>query len=121
MAREVTRHIYNSTKWRGTKKIRGVRKAYLDSRNWACERCDMPANIVHHIIYLTAENVHNLELCYGWDNLEAVCNDCHADEHSVSGSYVASDVRIDGDEVVAKQNGGQCDAMSRVMAGVIVK
>lgn len=67
--------VYNSRKWRR------VRKAYLESQNYLCERCGQPARIVHHKKYLTAENASDNEIAYDFDNLEALCQNCHNTEH----------------------------------------
>lgn len=76
--------LYKSRRWRDT------RQAYLRSVGGLCERCLRkglyhPAVIVHHKVYLTAENIHNPEIALSFDNLEALCRDCHEQEHSGSG------------------------------------
>ena len=40
-----------------------------------------PAEVVHHKIPLTPENISNLEISLGWNNLQALCRDCHAEVH----------------------------------------
>ena len=40
-----------------------------------------PAEIVHHKIELTPDNIDNPKITLGFDNLEAVCRDCHASIH----------------------------------------
>lgn len=72
--------FYNSSGWRDT------REAFLESKDGLCERCstdDEPvlAKIAHHIIYLTEKNINNPEISLSWDNLEALCQDCHNKEH----------------------------------------
>ena len=72
--------LYKSKRWQST------RAAYLRSVGGLCERCLKkglyhPAVIVHHKVYLTAENIYNPEIALSWDNLEAVCRECHEDEH----------------------------------------
>ena len=59
---------------------------YMESVNRLCERCAkegkiVPAKIVHHKIHLNAENVNDPAIAYGFDNLEAVCLDCHNTIH----------------------------------------
>lgn len=73
--RRVGKDVYNSSKWQK------VRKAYLASVNYICEICGKPAEIVHHKIHLTAENVRNPKISYNQDNLMALCRDCHNREH----------------------------------------
>ena len=73
--------FYKSRRWQQT------REAFLNSRGRLCERCLKkglyhPAVIVHHKVYLTAENIHNPEISLSWDNLEALCREHHEEEHS---------------------------------------
>jgi len=76
--KEWAKTFYNSDAWRD------CRAAYLSSIGYLCERCGnklQPAKIVHHKIYLTPDNISdpNVSLCF--DNLEALCQDCHNKEH----------------------------------------
>lgn len=85
MAKDFSRDIYNSWRWRKTA------KAYAQSKNYVCERCHnqnfigtgKPAHfIVHHKHPLTADNVTDDNIVYGWDNLELLCIYCHNAVHS---------------------------------------
>lgn len=67
--------VYDSRKWRR------IRKAYMESHNWICERCGSPASVCHHKKYLTAENVTNPDIAYNFDKLECLCHACHNLEH----------------------------------------
>ncbi len=72
--------FYNSDAWRA------CREAFLQSKGYLCERCSTPDNpvvakIAHHKIYLTKENINNPYITLSWDNLEALCQDCHNKEH----------------------------------------
>ena len=67
--------VYNSRKWRR------IRKAYLESVNYICERCGKPASVVHHKTYLTEANSFDGSIAYDFNNLEALCQDCHNAEH----------------------------------------
>lgn len=67
--------FYRSREWRR------VRAAYLESVNRICERCGRPAVIVHHKRYLDAANVHDPAVSLSFDNLEALCRECHNREH----------------------------------------
>lgn len=72
--------FYNSDAWRA------CREAFLQSKGYLCERCSTPDNpvvakIAHHKIYLTKENINNPYIALSWDNLEALCQDCHNKEH----------------------------------------
>ena len=69
-----------------TKEWKQCRAAYLRSQNYLCERCrnkgkHVPARIVHHKEHLTAFNVEDPKIAYGFNNLEALCLDCHNKEH----------------------------------------
>ena len=68
--------FYNSKRWRR------VAAAYLTSKNYLCERCGQPATICHHRRWLNGENVQDLDTALSWDNLEALCQDCHNAEHA---------------------------------------
>ena len=51
-----------------------------------CERCLargllVPAVIVHHKEHLTEESYKLPEVSLNFDNLEALCQDCHNKEH----------------------------------------
>lgn len=69
------RTFYLSKAWKDTA------AAYMLSVNHICERCEEPAKIVHHKIYLTRNNINNPDIALSWDNLEALCQDCHNKEH----------------------------------------
>lgn len=73
--------FYKSRRWQKT------RAAYLRSVGGLCERCLKkglyhPAVIVHHKVYLTAENINTPEIALSWNNLEALCREHHEEEHS---------------------------------------
>lgn len=62
-------------------------RAYRQSVGGLCERClarglIVPAAEVHHKKKLTPENLSNPEIALNWENLEALCKDCHLKEHS---------------------------------------
>jgi 5-methylcytosine-specific restriction endonuclease McrA len=64
-----------------------VRDAYKAKARGLCERClkngkIVPGEIVHHKIHLNSETVHDPNLALNFDNLELLCRDCHAEEHS---------------------------------------
>lgn len=67
--------FYKSDNWQKT------RTAYLKSQHYICERCGMPAKVVHHRKWLTRDNIGSPYISLCWDNLEAVCQDCHNREH----------------------------------------
>ena len=54
----------------------------MESVNGLCERClekgiVKSADIVHHIIELDDEKARDPEIALNWDNLQAVCLECH--------------------------------------------
>lgn len=73
--------FYRSAAWEA------CRKAYIKSVGGLCERClkagrYTPAVIVHHIIYLTPENINDPRVTLNFANLEALCQECHNREHT---------------------------------------
>ena len=80
MSRAIDRSFYESPEWRSCK------AAYMKKVNHLCERCLAkgiyePAKIVHHKIHLDQQNFGDASLMFGFDNLEALCQACHNDEH----------------------------------------
>lgn len=81
MARDFAQSFYNSKQWQRT------RNAYKKSVGNLCERClarglIVPAEIVHHKVPVSPSNITDPNITLAFDNLEALCRDCHADEHS---------------------------------------
>lgn len=94
MARSIENEFYRSTAWEKT------RVSFMQYKNGLCERCMkqgryVPAEIVHHIIHLNPSNVHDPDIAFGFDNLEAVCRTCHNQIHY--GSKVESRYKIGTD------------------------
>lgn len=80
MSQDFSRKFYSSQAWNN------CRTEYKKSVHGLCERClakgiYKPAEIVHHIIELTPDNINNPEITMSFKNLRAVCRDCHAEEH----------------------------------------
>lgn len=78
--RNIEQAFYNSKTWRK------CRNSYMDYVSGRCERClakglHVPAEIVHHKIYLTEENYKDPAVAYNFENLEALCRNCHNEEH----------------------------------------
>lgn len=68
-----------------------------------CQRCEKkgkaePARQVHHKIRLTPENIRDPNVALNWANLEALCEDCHREEHKPAARW-------------------RCDAMGHVDLG----
>lgn len=75
-----TKAFYHSQAWKNT------RRNYKQSVGGLCERClakgmIVPAEIVHHKIPLTADNMNDLNISLSWKNLQALCRQCHAEVH----------------------------------------
>lgn len=78
--REFATKLYKSKQWQHT------RDAYLKSVGGLCENCIKqgiyrPAEIIHHIEHVEPWNIENPEVTLSWNNLEALCRDCHAEQH----------------------------------------
>ncbi|MCL1924543.1 MAG: HNH endonuclease [Defluviitaleaceae bacterium] len=58
-----------------------VRKAYLISQHYVCERCEGIAKIVHHKVHLNLANANDPYTTLSHENLEALCQTCHNKEH----------------------------------------
>lgn len=91
MAKDYARSFYNSKAWRDTQ------AAYMESHNYVCERCGNVARIVHHIRYISPQNINDPNITLNWDNLCALCIDCHNAEHMGKGGACASGLRFNSD------------------------
>ena len=81
--KEYAREFYSSKAWQRT------REAYRKSRRGLCEIClakglYKPAEIVHHKIQLTPDNITDPAVTLGWGNLQCVCRECHAEIHEIT-------------------------------------
>ena len=81
MAKDYAKSFYNSLAWKT------CREAYKKSVGGLCERClkkglFTPAYMVHHKTHITPENISNPDITLNWENLEALCYDCHIEEHN---------------------------------------
>ena len=73
--KRVGQAIYDSKQWKK------LRQSYKGSQHGLCERCQQPGDVVHHIEPITSDNIHDVNITYGWNNLELLCHDCHNREH----------------------------------------
>lgn len=86
MAKDYATTFYKGRAWEQ------CRKSYLSMNN-LCERClkknaYVPAKIVHHKTYITPDNITNPDITLNFNNLEALCQDCHnAEHHREKASY----------------------------------
>lgn len=72
--------FYSSWDWRQCK------DGYLRHVGHLCERCARkgqikPATQVHHKKRLTPANISDPAVTLNWENLEALCDECHQEEH----------------------------------------
>lgn len=86
MAKEFARKFYSSKTWQE------CRNEYMKRRHYLCENClrkgiYKPAEIVHHKIELDPINIEHPEIALNFDNLEAVCRDCHNEYHDNHGRW----------------------------------
>ena len=56
----------------------------MSSKAYICERCGRPAVICHHKKWLDGSNVKDPETALSFDNLEALCIECHNTEHGLN-------------------------------------
>lgn len=73
--REFAKSFYKSKAWLSCS------RAYMLSVNYVCERCGGVASICHHKKWLSPNNINDPTIALNWDNLEALCIDCHNIEH----------------------------------------
>ena len=79
MGRSVDQRFYNDPKWKRERKLYRQRHPF-------CERClafgiYKPTEIVHHREHLNESNVKDSKVSLNFENLEALCFDCHNKEH----------------------------------------
>ena len=80
MAKPFSEKFYKTSVWRD------CRNGYAAYRGHLCEGCLRRGilshgEIVHHKIHLTPQNINDLDIALGEDNLETLCRECHAIEH----------------------------------------
>lgn len=93
---------YNNKAFYNSKAWRTVSAAYMSSKYYICERCGRPATICHHKQWLNGSNVNDPAIALGFDNLEALCMDCHNAEHSLKHSVTL--FNDDGTVATVKEN-----------------
>lgn len=77
---EYAKKFYKSQAWKTT------RAAVFSARKGLCDLClkqglYVPAEIVHHKIPLTPDNINDPNISLNWDNLQLLCRECHARMH----------------------------------------
>jgi 5-methylcytosine-specific restriction endonuclease McrA len=86
--KDYAKKFYTGKAWRDTQ------AAYMVSQQYVCERCGNMARVVHHKNYITPQNIHDPAITLDWENLEALCMDCHNAEHG-SAPVCAKGLRFD--------------------------
>ena len=90
MSQEFSTPFYHSKAWKTTQEAYMAASIEVPGVGvcppYACERCFQAgrltaAEIVHHIVWLTPENVNDPDIAINPDNLMRVCRDCHAAIH----------------------------------------
>lgn len=106
MAQEYTNGFYMTKVWLD------CRENYLTTVDYICERCGVPAKIVHHKQYITPQTINDPSITLNHDNLEALCQNCHNKEHH-GGDYeiTRADVMFDheGNLIQVKPLGELCE------------
>lgn len=79
--KEYAEKFYKSKAWQA------CRIAYAKSVGGLCEQCLKngrynPGVIVHHKIHITPDNIECPEITMDFRNLELLCRDCHAEQHT---------------------------------------
>lgn len=87
MARKFAKPFYNSKAWKN------CQKAYKAYRLGICERCGSPEGTeVHHKIMLNEYNINDASITLNFDNLELLCQTCHAKHHNRKHGFCRDDV-----------------------------
>lgn len=79
--KDFAKRFYKSKQWQQ------CRASYIKSVGGLCEKClaqgrYTPATMVHHRIEITPNNINNPDITLNWNNLQALCRDCHAEIHT---------------------------------------
>lgn len=94
MAQPFAKRFYNSKAWLD------CRASYISSVDRLCERCLLngrytPGYIVHHVIYLTPDNINDPKITLNHELLEYLCIECHNREHFAEDYVTRDDVMFD--------------------------
>lgn len=90
MAQDWAVAFYHSPAWLRNRKIymeRAIDTPFGIVPPQMCERCYangelVPAKVVHHVTWLTPENINDPHVTLSFDNFQRLCQDCHAAVHS---------------------------------------
>lgn len=95
---------YNNSSFYKTKAWRKVSKTYMTSKYYVCERCGQPATICHHKTWLNGSNINDPSIALDFNNLEALCIECHNAEHSLDNNVTIFTSDGDIEEVKETQD-----------------
>lgn len=78
--KDYAKDFYKSKKWQD------CRNSYMKSVGGLCEDCYKqgritPAEEVHHIKWITPQNINDPNVTLNWKNLVALCRECHKARH----------------------------------------
>ena len=78
--------FYKSTTWQK------CRDAYMKKAKGLCEDCYkkgliVPAEEIHHIEFITPDNINDPKITLNFDNLVALCRECHRKRHGNQKRY----------------------------------
>lgn len=76
MARDFAKPFYDSAAWRKCRAAFIAEREAIDGG--MCQRCGQELGyIVHHRVWLSLENIGDVEITLNHENLEYVCQTCH--------------------------------------------
>ena len=75
MAREFSRKFYKSKQWKQ------CREYIFNKYHGICAKCEAPGEEVHHITWLSPENINDADITLGEANLILLCRNCHISIH----------------------------------------
>ena len=81
MAREFSKAFYKTKEWQK------VRQLVYERDKGLCQDCYCKGKLtvgkeVHHIVFLTPENINDPSITLGEDNLVLLCKECHSERHN---------------------------------------
>lgn len=106
---------YDNSPFYKSKAWKRASAAYMASKNYICERCGKPAQICHHRKWLDGSNVNDPSIALSFDNLEALCIECHNAEHGLQHSITL----FNGDGSIARVKESQAAKEFKATAGKI--
>ena len=77
MAKSYAIKFYHSKSWLKVRRLCLIRDHYL------CQVCGDVAQIVHHVIELSPENIDDPNITINMSNLKCVCKTCHDELHDM--------------------------------------